>query len=61
MKKEREKKERKQKTIEMCKQKKETEGKSDGLCFIGLLIISLVNILLYLDALLILFIWDSCQ
>lgn len=56
MKKEREKKERKQKTIEMCKQKKETEGKSDGLCFIGLLIISLVNILLYLDALLILFI-----
>lgn len=34
----------------MSKQPKETEGKSDGLYFICLLIISLVNFLLYLDA-----------
>ncbi len=40
----------------MSKQKKETEGKSNGLCLICLLIISVVNFFLYLDALLILFI-----
>lgn len=40
----------------MGKQMKETVGKSHGLCFICLLIISLVNFLLYLDPWLILFI-----
>lgn len=36
----------------MSKQTKETEGKSDDLYFICLLIISLVNFILYLDAVL---------
>lgn len=40
----------------MTKLKKETEGKSDCLCFITLLIISLVHFCLYLGSLLILFI-----
>lgn len=43
------------KTIETGKQRKETDGKS-GLRFMCLVIISLVNFLLHLDALLILFI-----
>lgn len=49
------------KIMKMWKQTKETEGKSGGLCFICLLIISLVHFLLYLDAYLILFIWDSIK